>query len=99
VRGVGPALSGLGVTDALTDPQVEIFRGSERIAVNDNWSVEPARAAEIAAAAAQVGAFPLIPGSSDASVLLTLSPGTYTAIVRARDGIGGIGLVEVYVVL
>ncbi len=98
IRGIGPALIGLGVADALPDPVLEIYRGSERIAINDNWSADAVKAAEIAAAATKVGAFPLAAGSSDASILLALPPGAYTAHVRPNDGHAGVGLVEIYVV-
>lgn len=95
VRGIGPGLVGYGVADALRDPMLEIYRGDELIAVNDNWSANPA---ELAAAAEKVGAFPLAAGSADAGVLLALPAGAYTAHLRAADGAAGIGLVEVYAV-
>ena len=98
VRGIGPALAGLGVANALPDPEVEIFRGNERIATNDNWSANTADAEAITKAAAQVGAFALPPGSADASVLVTLPPGVYSAHVRPHDGRNGVGLAEVYLV-
>jgi len=33
---------------------------------------------------------------SESAILITLSPGDYTAVVNARDGHGGDGLVEIY---
>lgn len=98
IRGVGPALGGLGVPKPLRDPVLEVFRGSERLAANDNWSAEPSQAAEMTAAANRVGAFPLPIGSADASVLLALPAGVYTAHLRAADQGSGIGLVEIYLV-
>lgn len=98
IRGIGPALTGLGVAAALTDAELVIYRGPEQIAVNNNWSADSTQAMSIAAAARTVGAFPLTNGSADASILITLPAGTYTAQLRARDGRGGTGLVEVYVV-
>lgn len=53
-------------------------------------------AGEIAAAAAQSGAFALTAGSADAAILTTLAPGAYSAIVSAADGRPGVGLIEVY---
>lgn len=97
VRGLGPALASLGVASALPDPELEIYRGNERIAANDNWSAATAEADAIANASAQVGAFALAPHSTDASVLVTLPPGVYSAHVRPHDGRNGVGLVEVYV--
>ena len=49
-----------------------------------------------AAAFAAAGAFPLRPGSRDTALLLTLAPGTYTALLSDQAGRPGIGLVEVY---
>lgn len=96
VRGIGPGLAGLGITAPLTDPVLEIFRGNERIAVNDNWSSDPTQAQDIAATATQVGAFPLANGSTDSSLLVTLPPGIYSAHVSSANGQSGIGLVEIY---
>jgi hypothetical protein len=98
VRGIGPALTGLGVADALTDPELVIYRGAEQIAVNNNWSADASQTPAIAAAARAVGAFPLTNGSADASILITLPAGAYTAQLQARDGRLGTGLIEVYVV-
>ncbi len=98
VRGIGPALTGLGVADALTDPELIIYRGAEQIAVNNNWSADASQTPAIAAAARTVGAFPLTNGSADASILITLPAGAYTAQLQARDGRLGTGLIEVYVV-
>jgi len=33
---------------------------------------------------------------SEAAIVSTLTPGPYTAIVQARNGVDGVGLVEVY---
>ncbi len=96
IRGIGPALGGLGVADALPDPVLTLYRGSQVVASNDDWSADPNTAADISAAGAQVGAFPLPAGSADASLLVTLPAGVYTATVSARDGRTGVGLVEVY---
>lgn len=98
VRGIGPGLTSLGVAGAVDDPQLEIYRGTGLVASNDNWSAVAADANQVAAAAVQVGAFPLANGSADAALVLTLPPGTYSAQVRSRDGRAGNGLVEVYVV-
>lgn len=98
IRGVGPTLANYGLSNALSDAQLELFRGSEKIAANDNWSADPDRAAEIAAASAKVGAFPLPQGSADSAVLLELSAGLYTAQLRGPHGETGVGLIEIYVV-
>lgn len=96
VRAIGPSLSVFGVPNPLLSPQLEIFLGDKRVA----GTSEPWRgAAEIANAAAQVGAFSLFPESEDAALLTTLAPGNYTAVVKAATAReAGEVLLEVYVV-
>lgn len=97
VRGIGPALASFGVASALADPKLEIYGAGSvtAIAANDNWST-PATAAETAAAASQVGAFALPAASKDAALLLSLTPGSYTAQVSGVDNTTGSALVEIY---
>jgi hypothetical protein len=94
IRGIGPALAGLGVQGTLTNPQLRLYRGSEVIAQNDDWSTGADSAAS-AAAFLRLGAFALAPGSKDAALLETLAPGAYTAHVVA-DAAGGVALAEIY---
>ena len=45
VRGIGPSLTGFGVTDALADPLLELHNGNgDLIDSNDNWMDNPAEA-------------------------------------------------------
>jgi hypothetical protein len=70
-----------------------VFRGSTRIAVNDDWGKgSGATAATLAA----VGAFALPAGSKDAALLLTLPPGVYTAHCSGVGATTGVALIEVY---
>jgi len=92
VRAIGPTLSGFGITGALADSQVELFRGTTRVALNDNWNNAPA----LSAAASVVGAFPLAANSLDAVILALLDPGAYTAQVSGTGGRTGVALVELY---
>lgn len=96
VRGVGPTLGALGVDGALLDPVIALLdvRGT-LLATNDNWG-DSADAADVAAAAAGAGAFPLAAGGKDAALIATLSPGSYTASLTGAAGTTGIALVEVY---
>ncbi len=97
VRAVGPTLGGFGVADALADPTITLFAGSSALATNDNWSAS-AVAGEIAAAATAAGAFALPTGSRDAALLVTLAPGSYTAVISGVGNTTGTALVELYVV-
>jgi hypothetical protein len=97
VRAVGPQLAAYGVTDALADPQIAVYSGSNAVATNDNWS-DNANAAEIATIADHSGAFPLPAGSKDSAVLVTLPAGVYTVLVSGVGATTGTALAEVYAV-
>ena len=94
VRGVGPGLAPFGVTGALVDPQLQIFRETQLVAENNDWGASNPSA--LASTARAVGAFALPSGSKDAALLVTLAPGAYTAQVAGVNGTTGVALVEVY---
>jgi len=90
IRAVGPTLGELGVAGVIADPKLEVFQATTRVAENDNW------ASNLAPAFGSVGAFQLTPGSRDAAVELTLSPGGYTVHVSPASGSPGEALIEIY---
>jgi hypothetical protein len=94
VRVVGPTLGAapFGISGVDSDPRVELYRGQERIAQNDNWG----GAQPLVSAFATVAAFPLGAGSRDAALVATLEPGNYSVEVKGATTPGGIALVEVY---
>jgi hypothetical protein len=97
IRASGPALIPLGVTGTLADPQLELFDVAQKsLGTNNDWSADAAKALEIEAARASAGGFNWSTGSKDAAMVVTLSPGNYTAIVSSANGGTGIALVEVY---
>lgn len=93
IRAVGPTLgtAPFNIIGVVADPQLTLFAQQNAVSSNDNWG----GTAELTAAFAQVGAFPLPSTSRDAALLATLQPGNYTVQVR---GVGptGIAIVEVY---
>jgi hypothetical protein len=97
IRGVGPALAALGVSGALADPQLAVYRqgASTPLQQNDDWNAGGGGAA-VSAAAQQVGSFPLANASKDAAVLMVFEPGAYTAQVSGVGGTTGVALLEVY---
>jgi hypothetical protein len=97
IRAAGPALTGLGVSGALGDPQLSLYSGSTVIATNDNWGTAT-NVADVRTAATSSGAFAFTEGSKDAALLVTLSAGAYTASVSGVSGATGTALVEIYVV-
>lgn len=96
IRGVGPSLSTFGMSGALADPVLVVYKGQTEVARNDNWG-SASNATEVATAFAKANAFPLASNSSkDAALLLTLQPGNYTAQVSGSGNTTGVGLAEVY---
>ena len=94
LRGIGHSLAGVGLNDTLSDPQIELRNSSGTLlAQSDDW-VDGTDAVTIAS-------YGLDPANSrESAVLRTLSPGNYTAIVKAFDNgdgnLTGTGLVELY---
>jgi hypothetical protein len=87
VRAVGPGLASFGLTTAMADPRLELFRGQTLVLANDDW---PAALAPTFAAA---GAFALPLGSRDAAFRQGLDGGFS---IQARGTGPGVVLVEAY---
>lgn len=92
IRAIGPTLSKHGVANALTDSTLELYRGQAKLDENDDWG----GAALLVEAFATTYAFGLDAASKDAALLVALTPGSYTAHLRGKNGEIGVGLVEVY---
>jgi hypothetical protein len=95
VRAVGPSLATWVSNGLLADPQVTVRRDGAVIGNNNDWGTANG-SGQLANAMAQVGAFPLLAGSKDAALLLTLEPGTYNVEVTGVGSTTGIAIVEVY---
>lgn len=89
LRGLGPSLASFGVPTPLADPTLSLFdHTGALIAANDNWK---------ATQQAQIQATGLAPPNNlDAAILISLSPGAYTAFLQGKAMATGIGLAEVY---
>lgn len=87
IRGIGPSLGSSGLQSPLPDPTLELHQRSTTIASNDNWKEHEA---EVVATT--------IPPAHDleSAIVTTLTPGNYTAILSDRNGVSGVGVVEVY---
>lgn len=88
IRGIGPSLSNFGIANPLQDPTLELHNSNSVIASNDDW--------QTAANASQIPASLQPADSRESAILITLQPGSYTAIVSGKNGTTGVGLVEVY---
>lgn len=93
IRGIGPSLAPFGIPNALADPRLTLFRADQPLYANDNWS---ANNPTLFTSQAGTGAFPLPIGSRDAAMLVTLAPGSYTAVIEATDNSTGAALIELY---
>lgn len=85
-RALGPSLP---IPGRLADPVLELHNGQgATVATNDNW--QDTQKTEIEATT--------IPPNNplDAAILQDLSPGAYTAVVRGKNNITGIAVVEAY---
>ena len=94
IRAIGPSLSGVGVTNALSNPTLELHDGTGAlVASNDNWQHAPNKRDIMSSGLAPVD-------SNESAILTTLSAtssgSAYTAVMRSVSGTSGIGLVEVY---
>jgi hypothetical protein len=91
VRGIGPSLGALGVSNPLADPTLELRDGNGALLVaNNDWQDNAVQAAELIAAG-------LAPSSPlESGIAATLPPGLYTALLAGLNNGIGIGVVEVY---
>ena len=94
IRALGPSLTNLGVTDALSDPSLELHDGKGvTIATNDNWKVRSDGTSQ----EAEIESTTTEPTNDFESALVRiLVPGNYTAVVRGNNNGTGVGLVEIY---
>lgn len=93
IRAVGPSLISAGVSGALANPQLSLFRGQVPLKYNDDWAGD----ATLAAAFAATGASNFADvNSKDAAIFSSLPPGAYTAIISGVGSTSGIALAEVY---
>jgi len=88
LRGLGPRLSEFQVTNALQDPTLDLHDSSGNfIASNDDW--------QTATNADQIPISLQPSDSREPAILAALPPGRFTAILRGKNGAGGVGLVEI----
>jgi hypothetical protein len=89
LRAIGPSLTHYDVPDVLADPVLELHGpGGFVTMTNDNWRQTQEAAIQATG----------IPPTDDleSAILATLTPGSYTAIVKGKNNTSGVGLIEVY---
>jgi hypothetical protein len=91
VRGIGPSLSGSGLSDFLADPVLELRNSSGALVTqNDNWQDDASQSAQLVT----LGLAPQ--NSKESGIVATLPPGAYTALLSGKNQTSGVGLVEIY---
>jgi hypothetical protein len=94
LRGIGNSLPAIGITDALSDPVIELHSASgTTLAESDDWIDD--------SSASTIASYHLDPSNSrESAILATLNPGSYTVVLRSFDNGDGIltgtGLIELY---
>ena len=111
IRARGPSMAGAPffLPGTLVNPFLRLFSDSTVIAQSDNWQAAPSCngfACGGPAAIIATGLDPCQPNpgqstpppgcTQEAAILITLPPGTYTAIVTGADGGTGVGLIEIF---
>ncbi len=83
VRGVGPSLTGFGVSTPLTDPAIQVTAGNGTvIATNDNVATAP-NLQLLNTVTAAAGAFPLT-SAADSALLIGVPAGAYTVQLHSN---------------
>jgi hypothetical protein len=92
IRGIGPSLAQF-FTDALADPTLELYQGNTLLVMNDNWKIR----ADGSSQQAEIEATGIPPTNDlESAIVQTLTPASYTAILRGKNNTTGIGVVEAY---
>ncbi|MFZ1217725.1 MAG: hypothetical protein WAO00_00460 [Chthoniobacterales bacterium] len=91
IRGIGPSLASVGVTNPLANPTLELRdNNGSLIFANNDWQENSAQATELTNAG-------LAPANNlESGIAATLPPGLYTALLSGLNNGTGVGLVEVY---
>ena len=89
IRGIGPSLANAGITGALQDPTLDLVNANGvLVRANDNWQESQQQ---------EIEATTIPPANAaESAIIVTLTPGNYTAILRGKNNTNGVGLVEVY---
>jgi len=93
VRGLGPTLTSCGINGVLANPfltlhYIDLLGHDTVVASNDNWKDSQRDA---------ISPTGLAPSDdTEAAIIQSLAPGSYTAVLTDADGGSGVGLIEVY---
>jgi hypothetical protein len=89
VRAIGPSLAAFGIQGPLQDPTLDLVNAQGGIVrSNDDW--QQSQQAEIQAIGLQPS------DSLESALVENIAAGSYTAVVRGKNGGTGVGVLEVY---
>ncbi len=89
IRALGPSLASQGVSPVLANPVLTLLDGNTVVASNDDW--------QSASNSDDIVATTIPPENpNEATILVRLEPGAYTAVVAGANDTTGIALIEVY---
>lgn len=89
LRAIGPSLTKRGVSNALTDPILQLFdQTGIPVAENDNWKDTQEN---------DIRQTRIPPSDNrESAIVIRLPPSRYTALMVGKNNTSGIGLVEIY---
>ena len=99
VCAIGPSLRvhGVPVQGRLLNPMLELHHGNSIIARNDDWHTTQLGGMITSNQVAAIQTSGYAPTDSrESAIILNLDPGSYSAIVKGKNGTIGIASVEVY---
>ena len=97
IRAIGPSLTQLHVPGALANPQLELHDSYNLVGRNDNWQQTQVGGVVAGNQVTAIRSSGLAPTSAvESTIIATLQPGSYTAILRGVNNTSGNALVEVY---
>jgi T5SS/PEP-CTERM-associated repeat protein/autotransporter-associated beta strand protein len=97
VRALGPFLANFNITDFLPNPTLDIFEGSTRVAMNNDWRTTQIGGLVTADQSQEIATSGLAPSDElESAIIANLAPGSYTAVVRGLGNTVGQGLVDAY---
>lgn len=91
IRAIGPSLKNYGISNAMADTTLDLYRGSQLILSNDNWKTNSQQNQQTLQSN---GLAPT--NDKEAAIVTNLDPGSYSAVVRGKGNTTGVALVEVY---
>ena len=96
LRAIGPELSKYGIPNPLADPTLELYDSTGAlIASNDNWQHTAIGGIIAADQVRDILNSGFAPGDrNEPTIIATLPPGSYTAIVRGLNNTTGVALLE-----